>query len=91
MGKGQQQADLKQEGKALLAFLPKLCKALLGEEPVLESVPTWWCGDPASLRYVLDHFDQLVIKPAFLATRMEPEFPAERLLVVEVLTPGEGR
>ncbi len=65
------------ESPAVLTFLPRLCPALLGEELLLESVPTWWCGDPDSLRYVLDHFDQLVIKPAFPATRMEPEFPAE--------------
>jgi len=65
------------ETPAVLAFLPKLCKAMLGEELLLESVPTWWCGDPDSLRYVTDHFDQLVIKPAFPATRMEPEFPGE--------------
>ena len=65
------------ETPALPAFLPRLCRALLGEELLLESVPAWWCGDPDSLRYVLDHFDDLVIKPAFPANRMEPEFPAE--------------
>ena len=65
------------ETPALPAFLPRLCRALLGEELLLESVPTWWCGDPESLRYVLDHLADLVIKPAFPATRMEPVFPAD--------------
>lgn len=65
------------ETPALPAFLPRLCRVMLGEELRLESVPAWWCGDPDSLRYVLDHLEDLVIKPAFPANRMEPEFPAE--------------
>ena len=32
------------ETPALLAFLPGLCRALLGEELRLPSVATWWCG-----------------------------------------------
>jgi uncharacterized circularly permuted ATP-grasp superfamily protein/uncharacterized alpha-E superfamily protein len=51
------------ENPALLTFLPALAKALLGQELRLPSVPTWWCGDPASRRHVLAHLDQLVIKP----------------------------
>jgi uncharacterized circularly permuted ATP-grasp superfamily protein/uncharacterized alpha-E superfamily protein len=65
------------ETPAMLAFLPKLCRSLLGEDLLLDSASTWWCGDPISLRYVVDHFDELVLKPVFPASRMEPEFPAE--------------
>ncbi len=65
------------ETPALPAFLPRLCRTLLGEELQLDSVPTWWCGEPDSLRYVLDHLTELVIKPAFPANRIEPEFPSE--------------
>lgn len=65
------------ETPALPAFLPRLCRAVLGEELKLESVATWWCGEPDSLRYVLDHLNRLVIKPVFPATRIEPVFPAE--------------
>jgi len=65
------------ETPALPAFLPRLCRALLGEELLLESVPAWWCGDPDSLRHVLDHLDEFVMKPTFPASRMEPLFPAE--------------
>jgi uncharacterized circularly permuted ATP-grasp superfamily protein/uncharacterized alpha-E superfamily protein len=65
------------ETPALPAFLPRLCRALLGEDLVLESVPAWWCGDPDGLRHTLDHLDDLVIKPTFPANRMEPVFPAE--------------
>ena len=51
------------ENPALLAFLPALAEHFLGREPSLPSVPTWWCGDEASRRYVVDHLDQLVLRP----------------------------
>jgi uncharacterized circularly permuted ATP-grasp superfamily protein/uncharacterized alpha-E superfamily protein len=65
------------ETPALAAYLPRLCRALLGEELKLESVPTWWCGDPAACGYVLDHLDELVIRPTFPSPLREPEFPGE--------------
>ena len=65
------------ETPALLAYLPRLCRALLGEDLRLESVPTWWCGDPEGLKYALEHLDNVVVKPAFPAARMEPVFPRE--------------
>ena len=65
------------ETPALAAFLPRLCRELLGEDLELASAPTWWCGDPESLRYALDRLGDLVIKPTFPAARLEPAFPAE--------------
>jgi uncharacterized circularly permuted ATP-grasp superfamily protein/uncharacterized alpha-E superfamily protein len=51
------------EHPALPAFLPSLCRDLLGEELQIPDIPTWWCGDPESLSHVLERLDQLVIKP----------------------------
>ena len=34
------------ETAAILPFLPGLCRHLLGEELMLPSVATWWCGQP---------------------------------------------
>ncbi len=65
------------ETPGLMAFLPGLCRHLLGEELLLPSVATWWCGQPAPRRYVFDHLDQLVIKPAFRQYGLHPEFPAQ--------------
>jgi uncharacterized circularly permuted ATP-grasp superfamily protein/uncharacterized alpha-E superfamily protein len=48
-----------------MAFLPGLCRHLLGEELQLPSVATWWCGHEKERRYVLDNIRDLVIKPAF--------------------------
>jgi uncharacterized circularly permuted ATP-grasp superfamily protein/uncharacterized alpha-E superfamily protein len=63
------------ETPALLPFLPALCRELLGEELRLPSVPTFWCGDPDSARYVLEHLDTLVVKPAaFGPSAFEPVF-----------------
>ncbi len=64
------------ETPAHMAFLPGLCRDLLGEELQMPSVATWWCGQEAPLRYVLDHLDEVVIKPALPRFGQKVEFPA---------------
>ncbi|MGC4091504.1 MAG: circularly permuted type 2 ATP-grasp protein [Polyangiaceae bacterium] len=61
------------EMPALLAFLPALCRALLGEDLRLPNVPTYWCGDEKSRGYVLDHLAELVVKSA-MPGPVEPVF-----------------
>ena len=51
------------ENPALLPYLGAVTRALLDEDPLVESAPTWWCGDPAGRSHVLAHLDHLVIKP----------------------------
>lgn len=53
------------ENPALLAFLPGLCRELLGEELLLPSVATWWCGQPREREFVLRNLDKLIIKPIY--------------------------
>jgi uncharacterized circularly permuted ATP-grasp superfamily protein/uncharacterized alpha-E superfamily protein len=53
------------ESAALMAYMPRLCKALLGEELKLPGVATWWCGDPTQLSYVLKNLEKLVIHSSF--------------------------
>jgi uncharacterized circularly permuted ATP-grasp superfamily protein/uncharacterized alpha-E superfamily protein len=57
------------ETRALLAFLPRICRALHGEELVLPNIATWWCGQEAERRHVLDNLDRMMIGPA-LSTRL---------------------
>ncbi|QDT36202.1 circularly permuted type 2 ATP-grasp protein [Stratiformator vulcanicus] len=53
------------ESPAIMAFLPRLCRFLFGEELKLPGVASWWCGEAASKDYVLKNLDRLDIKPAF--------------------------
>lgn len=62
------------ESAAFMAFLPGLCRHLLGEELLLPSLATWWCGQEKEKQYVIDHLDEIVVKPAFGARRHQPYF-----------------
>jgi uncharacterized circularly permuted ATP-grasp superfamily protein/uncharacterized alpha-E superfamily protein len=53
------------ETRAFSAFVPRLCKLLLGEDPILPNVATWWCGQPAEAKIVADRLDELVVASAF--------------------------
>src|SRR3546814_5051933 len=53
------------ESPAFAAFMPRLCRVLLGEAPILPNVATWWCGQAAESATVLSRFDQLALLPAF--------------------------
>jgi uncharacterized alpha-E superfamily protein len=53
------------ESKALLGFLPKLCRRLLGEELKMPNVATWWCGQPAERALVESELERMAIAPAF--------------------------
>lgn len=52
------------DDKAVYAYVPKMIRYYLSEEMILPNVPTYMCADPQERQYVLDHMDQLVIKPA---------------------------
>jgi uncharacterized circularly permuted ATP-grasp superfamily protein len=50
------------DDKGIYAFVPEMIRFYLGEEPLLENVPTHRCSDPDALRYVLEHLPELVVK-----------------------------
>ncbi len=62
------------ESPALHAYLPGICRRLLGEDLVLPSVPTWWCGDPVAREHVLANLDRLVVKTTYPTARSSPRF-----------------
>lgn len=70
------------ESPVFMAFLPKLCEALLGEPLAMPGVATWWCGDPAVLTQVLDRLDELTIVPAF-RRRGQPPSQSTRFTELE--------
>ncbi len=70
------------ESPAVKAFLPRLCRVMLGEPLLLDAVETRWCGDPGMLAEVEGALDDWVLKPAFLERRERPlrfgELPADQ-------------
>ncbi|MCK9878377.1 carboxylate--amine ligase/circularly permuted type 2 ATP-grasp protein [Frankia sp. Ag45/Mut15] len=51
------------DDKVTYAFVPRMVTYYLGEQPVLDDVPTYVCGDPEQCEHVLANLDQLVVKP----------------------------
>lgn len=52
------------DDKVVYAFVPKLIRYYLDQEPLLPNVPSHLCMFDDDRRYVLDHLDELVVKPA---------------------------
>ena len=50
------------DDKAVYAYVPRIIRHYLGEEPILPNVPTYLPTEPDDLRYVLEHLDELVVK-----------------------------
>ncbi|MEM9068763.1 MAG: circularly permuted type 2 ATP-grasp protein [Myxococcota bacterium] len=51
------------DDKAVYAYLPKIIRYYLSEEPILPNVPTYLCRNDSDLRYVLENLETLVVKP----------------------------
>ena len=51
------------DDKAVYAYMPRIIRYYLGQEPILQNVETHICREPAALRYTLDHLAELVVKP----------------------------
>ncbi|GLU30545.1 circularly permuted type 2 ATP-grasp protein [Trinickia caryophylli] len=50
------------DDKSIYPYVPDMVRFYLGEEPILNNVPTWMCRRHEDLRYVLDHLPELVVK-----------------------------
>ncbi|MDK1490635.1 circularly permuted type 2 ATP-grasp protein [Sinorhizobium sp. 7-81] len=53
------------ETRAFLAFMPAICRHLLGEEQKLPSIATWWCGQQSERDNVAGNIERMVIGPAY--------------------------
>jgi uncharacterized circularly permuted ATP-grasp superfamily protein len=51
------------DDKAVYAYVPRLIRYYLGEDPIIDNVETRICREPEALAYTLDHLDELVVKP----------------------------
>jgi len=50
------------DDKGVYPFVPEMIRTYLGEEPVLNNVGTYSLAVEEDRRYVMDHFDELVVK-----------------------------
>ncbi len=50
------------DDKAVYSYMPDIVEFYTGEPAILKNVPTWRCGEPDALAYVLDHLSELVVK-----------------------------
>jgi uncharacterized circularly permuted ATP-grasp superfamily protein len=51
------------DDKAVYAYMPRIIRYYLSEEPILANVETHICSEPEALAYTLDHLAELVVKP----------------------------
>ncbi len=76
------------ESPGLPGFLPGICERLFGEELLLPSIASWWCGEPPVCEEALDKLDQLLFRGAFPSQQFVPQFgpdlkPAQRAALAE--------
>lgn len=50
------------DDKGIYYFVPRMIRYYLGEEPILRNAPTYLPFYEDDMKYVLEHFDQLVLK-----------------------------
>ncbi|MGB9495049.1 MAG: circularly permuted type 2 ATP-grasp protein [Azonexus sp.] len=50
------------DDKSIYPYVPDMIRFYLGEEPILNNVPTYMCRKPDDLKFVLDHLAELVVK-----------------------------
>ncbi|MFZ9463911.1 MAG: circularly permuted type 2 ATP-grasp protein, partial [Vulcanococcus sp.] len=50
------------DDKLIYTYVPEMIRYYLGEEPIIENVPTFRCGRPQERDHVLARLDQLVVK-----------------------------
>ncbi|OYV33940.1 MAG: hypothetical protein B7Z80_22650 [Rhodospirillales bacterium 20-64-7] len=51
------------DDKAIYAYMPRIIRYYLSEEPILSNVDTRICAEADALAYTLDHLHELVVKP----------------------------
>ncbi len=79
------------DDKSMYPYVPVMVRFYLGEEPILNNVPTYVLRDPDERKYVLAHLEELVVKETQgsggygmlvgpTATREERELYRQRIL-----------
>ncbi|MGA3301788.1 MAG: circularly permuted type 2 ATP-grasp protein [Methylovirgula sp.] len=77
------------EAPALLSFLPRLCRLLMGENLRLPNVATWWCGQKNEQEDVIADLDRMAIVGAYGNPVLD--YPANQPVIGAALSPEEKR
>jgi uncharacterized circularly permuted ATP-grasp superfamily protein/uncharacterized alpha-E superfamily protein len=75
------------EARALLGFLPSLCRRLLGETLIMPHIATWWCGQKSARDEVLSRIEDFAIEGAY--GRAVPGFSNHGPVLAGELPPAE--
>jgi uncharacterized circularly permuted ATP-grasp superfamily protein/uncharacterized alpha-E superfamily protein len=75
------------EARALLGFLPGLCRRLLGEDLKMPHIATWWCGQASAREEVLSRLDEIAIEGAY--RRDVPGFPGDSPVLASKLSAAD--
>ena len=65
------------ESPGLPGFLPAISRKLFGEDLLLPSIASWWCGEPPVLAEALKKLPQLLIRSAYPSQHFAPLFGPE--------------
>jgi uncharacterized circularly permuted ATP-grasp superfamily protein len=50
------------DDKVVYAYVPRIIRYYLGEDPIIPNVPTYICAEEKDLAHVLENLDRLVVK-----------------------------
>lgn len=50
------------DDKAIYTYVPEMIRFYLGEQPILNNVPTWQCAKSDDCKYVLENLKDIVVK-----------------------------
>ncbi len=67
------------DDKAIYAYMPRIIRYYLSEEPILPNVETRICAEPDALAYTLEHLQELVVKPVAEFGWLRPADRAARI------------
>jgi uncharacterized circularly permuted ATP-grasp superfamily protein len=51
------------DDKAIYHYVPEMIRYYLGEDPILDNLPTWLLADPEQRAFALERLHELVVKP----------------------------
>ncbi|MDP2008277.1 MAG: circularly permuted type 2 ATP-grasp protein [Rubrivivax sp.] len=53
------------ESPAIQGFMPGVARRLMGEDLLMPSLPTWWCGEEAAWADVRHHLDDKIVRSTY--------------------------